>query len=41
MFLGLSFMGSSFSSTIVGFLKLFLPILFILIYISKQKYVKR
>ena len=40
MFLGLSFMGSSFSSTIVGFLKQFLPILFILIYISKQKHVK-
>lgn len=37
MFIGLEFMGSSFSSVLVSFLKMFIPILFILSYLSKQK----
>ena len=37
MLLGLNFMGSSFSSVLVSFLKMFIPTLFILSYLSKQK----
>jgi oligosaccharide repeat unit polymerase len=37
MLLGLNFVGSSFSSVVVSFLKMFIPTLFILSYLSKQK----
>ena len=40
LFLGLSLMGSSFSSTLVGFLKQFIVFIIVLNFISKKNYVK-